>query len=1014
MNPWRRNKAGTDSVNFRNYLTYLMAAALVWLAAAELSAQQDEEPPETSPAPRPPTRPVPLRPTKTPATADPTTPTPSKFPTVATPGNIPPRPFEPKKTEGTEAATPSAPARPTPAPTPAPTPSTTPQPRPFPTTSGPKARPGTGAEEEPEEGPPAFETGLDFEPVSPRTKVTFNLEEADLPDLVRLISNMTGRRFILPGKTRSIKATVFAPTKVTAAEAYNAFLAVLEVNGLNVVRAGRYYKIVEMAGIENQPLPIYKDGEGTPASDRYITRLHHLGHVSAEDVTNLLTRFKSKEGNVTADAPTNMLIMTDTGTQIRRMLSVIESIDLPRSGVQTWIEPIHYANAQELATRLLEIFPAEAAESTTASTPAAPAAARTARPTPRTPQTPEPATIGSPLGETTIRNIIADERTNSLIIIATERAYLRILEMIRQLDIQLEGEGKIHVHYVQNGAAVDIAEALNALIGASVSRTASGSRAAQRAGGQRAGTLASGTGTLTAQTALFEGEIRVTAYEPSNALVITSSLHDYASLRRVIERLDAPRRQVFIEAVVMELGVDRTTDLGLAFHGGAADFPTDGSLSIFGFNAPSSVDLTQNDLTGLALGVRGPTIENSQQLVGFSVPGFGVVVTALANSGDADVLSTPHIIAMDNVEAEISVGENIPLQTNGVAPGTFAGLGSFGALGTAAQSGTDLGQLGGIAGGFGSVARQDVGTTIRITPHINEDNEVRLEIQEEISEQGATSGTLGVVSINRRTARTEVMVRDQQTIVIGGLMRDAISNQEDKVPVLGDIPILGALFRRTSKQKRKTNLLLILTPYIIRDPGDLREIFERKMQERQQMIDRYFVFGEDKFEPHIDYSRTRGLVSEILNEIDEIEEQVRLAEAASLEPPPEHVPRSPIGEYTAPEDEVTEEEEIIIGPHGEERVYEPEPALPPTPADEQEGSSAPFAPPAETAQPVVEVPEQGATEEAPATPPGVPSAVPPPSEATEEPSPAAPADERKIPSGAADIKEEEQGAPQTP
>ena len=475
--------------------------------------------------------------------------------------------------------------------------------------------------------------------------------------------------------------------------------------------------------------------------------------------------------------------------------------------------------------------------------------------------------------------------------------------MIRQLDVPLEGEGRIHVHYVQHGAASDIASALTALVGAGTPSTpAARTRAKAGSPGRKAASL-------------FEGSVAIAPYEPANALVITSSLHDYTALKRVIERLDAPRKQVFIEAVVMELGVERSSDLGFSFHGGAGDFPTDGSLSLFGFGAPSSIDITQNNLTGLALGVRGPTIENSQQLVGFSVPGFGVVVTALASSGDADVLSTPHIIAIDNTEAEISVGENIPLQTNGVAPGTFAGAGSLGALAGAASGGQDLGNLAGLAGGLGSVARQDVGTTIRVTPHINANNEVRLEIEEEISEQGATSGTLGVVSINRRTARTEVMVRDQQTIVIGGLMRDAIQNKEDKVPVLGDIPILGALFRKTSKTKRKTNLLLILTPYIIRDPGDLREIFERKMQERQQMIDRYFVFGEDKFEPHIDYSRTRGLVSEIVNEIDGVEEEMLLARAAELEPPPDHIPRAPIGAYRSPNPE--EEETFVIGPNGD-------------------------------------------------------------------------------------------------
>ncbi|MGB8221548.1 MAG: type II secretion system secretin GspD, partial [Polyangiales bacterium] len=761
-----------------------------------------------------------------------------------------------------------------------------------------------------------------------------------------------------------------------------------EVNGFTVVPSGKYLKIVESTNIEQQTIPLYEDGSTTPASDRYVTRIHHLENVSAEDVTNLLGRFKSASGSITTYGPTNMLIITDTGAQIRRMLRLVSVIDLPRSGTQTWIEPIHYANASELAARLLEIFPAE-----TAGTQPNAAAARAV---PKVGTANQPALVGEVAAESTIRNIIADERTNSLIIIATERAYMRILEMIRQLDVALEGEGRIHVHYVQHGAASDIAGALTALVGASspgATANATGPRGGQA---QRTARPTNVTGTL------FEGAIAVTAYEPANALVITSSLHDFTSLKKVIDRLDAPRKQVFIEAVVMELGVERTSDLGFSFHGGAGNFPTDGSLSLFGFNAPSSIDITQNNLTGLALGVRGPTIENSQQLVGFSVPGFGVVVTALASSGDADVLSTPHIIAIDNTEAEISVGENIPLQTNGVAPGTFAGLG---ALGSTATGGAAAGGLGGL-GGLGSVARQDVGTTIRVTPHINANNEVRLEIEEEISEQGATSGTLGVVSINRRTARTEVMIRDQQTIVIGGLMRDAISNKEDKVPVLGDIPILGALFRKTSKKKRKTNLLLILTPYIIRDPGDLREIFERKMQERQQMIDRYFVFGEDKFEPHIDYSRTRGLVAEIVNEIDGVEAEILLAKAAELAPVPDHVPRTPIGSYRAPETKA--EETVVIGPNGVEPMETEEPSsteqVPPTAADEQEGGGAPPPPinletPAEPETPIEpeenavpkgpdeviepDEPESGPAEAAPAEEPGgVPAATEP-----EEPSP---------------------------
>ena len=215
--------------------------------------------------------------------------------------------------------------------------------------------------------------------------------------------------------------------------------------------------------------------------------------------------------------------------------------------------------------------------------------------------------------------------------------------------------------------------------------------------------------------------------------------------------------------------------------------------------------------------------------------------------------------------------------------------------------------------------RQNVGTTIRITPHINDAGEIRMEIEEEISEAGEAQGTLGVIPINQRIAKTQVVVRDQETIVIGGLMRDRVSTSEDKIPILGDIPLLGVLFRRQSTTTQKTNLLLFLTPYIIRSPADLRAIFERKMRERQEFIDRYFVFSDSGYTPATDYSRTRGLVGEILNTIEAEQERQRLMQEMEARPPPEHNPRPPIG--SAPFD-ATEGEEgaVIIGPDGEESM----------------------------------------------------------------------------------------------
>ena len=772
-------------------------------------------------------------------------------------------------------------------------------------------------------GTDQFQTGIEYEPIPPSTRVTFNLEDADLPDLVRLISSITGKRFILPGKTRSIKATVYAPTKVTVREAYNAFLSILEVNGMTVVPAGRYLKIQESANIENQPVSLYTGGSATPTDDRYVTRLHRMTNISADDASQLLGRFKSPAGSVTAYAPTNTLILTDTGRQIRRMLRILESIDVPRTGEQVWIEPIHYADASEIAEKLKEIFPdtggGGGSDGGAAAAPARRAATRAAARanSAQAAAGSTPATVGS-AAPARITSIIPEERTNSLIILATERAYLRILEMIRYLDVPLEGEGRIHVHYVQNGDAEDIANTLSSLIGGG-----SGGGATAGAGGaaRRSPSGAASPAAAAAAGDLFEGEIRVTTHEPTNALVITSSLHDYAALRRVIDKLDRPRRQVFIEAVVMELQVDRSSSLGLSFHGGLPDTGAEGALTLFGSGASNSLGFPASaELTGLAVGVRGPEIEGSTQSIGVSVPAFGVVLNALATSGDANVLSTPHLIAMDNVQAEINVGQNVPLQTSGLAPGALGGLGGLAGLAGQGQAG-GLGALGGLAGGLGGgfgVPRQDVGTIIRITPHINEHDEVRLEIEEEISEVGAAQGDLGVVPINRRTAKTEVMVRDQQTVVIGGLMRESVSRSETKIPILGDIPLLGALFRRQSTTRQKNNLLLFLTPYIIRDMRDLRAIYERKMRERQEFLDRYFVFGDHGYEPPVDYSRTRGLLLEMFNEMAELEAEAALAEALRSQPPPEHVPRPAVGTIEREPGEPGEEGDMIIGPDDDE------------------------------------------------------------------------------------------------
>lgn len=815
-----------------------------------------------------------------------------------------------------------------------------------------------------------FVTGLegtDARTVPPSTRVSFNLEDADLPDLVRIVSSVTGKRFILPSKARSIKATVYSPSDVTAAEAYQAFLSILSLNGLSLEPSGRYYKIVETSGAESHGFPMYEDGEAMPVDDRFVTRMHRLENVSAEDVATLLSHFKTAEGAITAYAPTNTLIITDTAASIRRMLRIVSAIDIPRTGEQIWVEPIHYAAATDLADRLREVFPVEDESSggSSGGTKAAGTGRRTAGKAPATrtegeegaaAASGEAATVGASSGEARIRNIIADERTNSLIIMATERAYLQLLELIRVLDVAVEGEGSVHVYELQYADSENMAEVLGSLIEGASAGSAGGASGATK----RAATATAGEGADAVAGSLSGGDIHIEAYKETNALIVTASAQDYAALRRVISELDVAPRQVFIEAVIMELQLQRSSRLGVSYHGGLPEPNVDGSagLSVLGFNSLNSLGfpasaLSGDTLTGLALGVRGPNIPAIPG-IGLSIPSFGVVLSALADSSDADVLATPHLIAMDNIEAEINVGANVPLQTSGIAGGVgglggaaglagLAGIGGAGATGAGALGGAaglaGLAGLGGLAGGLGGmgVARQTVGITLRLTPHINDAGEIRLEIEEEISEAGAPQGTLGVVPIEQRTAKTQVLVRDQETVVIGGLMRDRVTTSETKVPILGDLPILGALFRTERRTTERRNLLLFLTPYIIRSPDDLRSIFERKMRERQEFLDRYFVFGDHEYTPPFDYSRTRGLVLEIFNELEDVDEERALAAELESRPPPEHTARPPIGTASPYDDSGAASGDLVIGPEGvldvgASAAEAPAPAAEPAPA----------------------------------------------------------------------------------
>lgn len=682
--------------------------------------------------------------------------------------------------------------------------------------------------------------------------VKFNLEDANLADLVRHMSVLTGKRFLYGAKLRNVQATVVTPEPVTLEEAYRAFLSILEANGMTVIQQGAFLKIVDTGGVAGAPTPLLGRGAAVPDAERYVTRLHRLTHVAPAQVLPILTKFKSKDGDISSYEPGRLLIITDTGAQVRRLLRLIEEVDVAGESQHLWLEPVHHGSAEALAKRLSEVFEASA--------PSANAA-------------PDAAAAGHGNG---IVRIVGDESGGRILIVASEAGYERVLEVLKHLDVAAEEESRVHVLPLQHGSAEELQKTLTALISAPPAANSQ------------------------APSPVFEGEVRVTADKSVNSLLISSSSRDFATLRLLVEQLDHPRRQVFIEAVVMDLAVSDQTAFGTAFHAAGTTTSGDGtSLLVGGFRSatslafPSTTDASL--LQGLAAGVRGPGVTGTENLTGtgLSIPAFGVVVDAIASSGKSNVLATPHIIATDNVAAEISVGDNIPLQQN-------VGSSALSALaGNSSSSANSLALLNSLSSGV-SPQRQDVGTKVKVTPHINESNQVRLEIEQESSSAGAAVGALGVVPIQKRTAATTVVAEDQQTIVIGGLMRDEFVTSREKIPVLGDIPLLGSLFSHTTTTRRKSNLLLILTPHVIREQADLRRIFERKMQERQEFLDRHFVFSDNSWEPPRDWSRTTGLIEATRRAYRELDNDRAVKAESERKQAPPHVPSAPIDRPPTP------------------------------------------------------------------------------------------------------------------
>ncbi|HET7500506.1 MAG TPA: type II secretion system secretin GspD [Kofleriaceae bacterium] len=698
--------------------------------------------------------------------------------------------------------------------------------------------------------------------------VTFK-PETELKDLITWVMGFTCKNFILDPRIVSTgkKVTVIAPNKMSSTEAYRVFLVALSTMGLTIVPKGNVLRIVESATAKSETVPIFK--RGIPNDEDQVVRyVLRPTYTQVETLRQALDSIRSPAGNVQVAG--TMLIITDYASQVRDMMSLARSIDVPGGSDGIYTIPVHHADAAQLAQKLNEILGISGAGAVSGTGPGK----RGNQPPPAPGQpgaAPAAAFSSDDVGSAVPSKILTDERSNTLIVVSSEAGYLRVKGLVDRLDIALDTESgsAIHVLPLENALAEELATTLNNAMG-------QGQQARTGAGGRPGVPGQPGAPPIPQPVpqqvpggpdnlgASLEGQVRVMGDKPTNSLIVLSSGRDFLAIKDVVRRLDQPRRQVFIEAVILEVQLAKNLQIGSSSHGGV---PINGSDAILlgGVQTPNlrSIAAAQSlaTATGLIGGLIGAPLTNSQTFLGTSIPSYGILFQALATQDNSDILSAPHVIAIDNEKTEFSVGNNIPYK---------AGL-SFGGFGLPTGGATSP------TGSIGqNIQRQDLNLSLNVTPHISSNDVVRLEIEQETKDQAGNDAELGP-TWSQRKLKTQVVVHDQQSVVIGGLIQERDVYSVTKVPLLGDIPILGYLFKYSTKTKKKTNLLILLTPYIVKDQLDLQQIRERKMRERDEFVQSFASLNEMKYQPKVDYRRKRGLVEEINRSLQSVEDDINAA-----------------------------------------------------------------------------------------------------------------------------------------
>lgn len=642
-----------------------------------------------------------------------------------------------------------------------------------------------------------------------QVSVTFK-PETELKDLVTWVMGFTCRDFLYDPSfaQRGKKITIIAPNTMSATEAYRVFTVALSTIGLTVVQSGNIYRIVEAPTARTESVPLI---HGNPGDTEQIVRMVlRPSYAQVATVQTAVNAMKSTAGDVQIIG--SVLLITDYASHVRDMLAVVKQIDVPGGADGIFTIPVLHADADKLVKELEGIL------------------AMTTPPTDKS----QPAAVPK---------MMVDARTNTIIVAGSQATYDRLNALVDRIDIAVETEsgGSMHIYPLKSAIAEEVAKVVNDAI---TGQTRPNPVTAGKPGAPSASVADAG------QPLRLEGEAKVIADKGTNKLIVMSSGRDFIALKNIIAELDEPRKQIYIEATILEVVLSNGLDFGISEHGTVSS--GNGSVMVGGVQTGgvSSTNVASlASLTGLVGGWIGPAL-GASNLLGTSFPSYGLAFQALGVNSNARILSAPSIIALDNEDAKYQVGTNIPY--------------SKGVLPVSSVNPTTLTTT--------NIDRKDLLLELDIKPHISSGDEVLLEVKHSNNDLVGGEGTTLGPTWSTRTMETRVVVKDQQTVVIGGLMQDKDRIDTTSVPILGDIPLLGYLFRYTKKTRIKTNLIVMLTPYIIRDSLDLEQIRSKRMREQDEFLGSMKALDGMKLDRAVDYARKRGVIEEINRAVQDVEE----------------------------------------------------------------------------------------------------------------------------------------------